>query len=294
MEDQIYNDGEVYFNASNPEERTGLEERTTQSTSESTLMSTNMPTEDLPENTDLSGREGCDTLLISLTGILKDVVQELASLKQMQNNQPIIPNGPSGTNPLTDLSNNGAISYQHEEMDHRRTDVHSEPRASLDPHVSRSLNAVGERAAQGVNNYSYSHTPSRNQYDRRVGSHQSFRTRSRAGENTKIPSFTGKEDWQVWLARFEAIGHRFSWTEDEKLDQILPRLEGQAAQFAFVQLPSEMIHNYKEFCQEMNCRFRVIETHRAFAAKFSRRNQNHGEPVEDYAANMKMLYDKAH
>ena len=127
-----------------------------------------------------------------------------------------------------------------------------------------------------------------------MGSQQPSRTRSRAAEYTKIPSFTGKEDWQVWLARFEAIGQRFSWTDDEKLDQILPRLEGQAAQFAFVQLPSEMIHNYREFCREMNSRFRVIETPRAFAAKFSRRNQKHGETAEDYAANLKMLYDKAH
>ena len=111
-------------------------------------------------------------------------------------------------------------------MDHRRTDVHSEPRASLDPHVSRSLNAIGERAAQGENNYPYSHTLSRNQYDRRARSHELFRTRSRAAENTRISSFTGKEDWQVWLARFQAIGQRFSWTDEEKLDQILPRLEG--------------------------------------------------------------------
>jgi hypothetical protein len=96
------------------------------------------------------------------------------------------------------------------------------------------------------------------------------------------------------LARFEAIGQRFSWTDDEKLDQILPRLEGQVAQFAFVQLPSDVINNYHEFSREMNSRFRVVETSRAFAAKFSRRNQKHGETAEDYAADLKMLYDKAH
>ncbi|XP_060590512.1 uncharacterized protein LOC132745582 [Ruditapes philippinarum] len=44
----------------------------------------------------------------------------------------------------------------------------------------------------------------------------------------------------------------------------------------------------------MNNRFRVVETTRSFAAKISRRNQKSGENVEDYAADLKIIYDKAH
>ena len=44
----------------------------------------------------------------------------------------------------------------------------------------------------------------------------------------------------------------------------------------------------------MNSRFRVIETARSFAAKFSQRTQKPNETVEDYAADLKRLYDKAH
>lgn len=44
----------------------------------------------------------------------------------------------------------------------------------------------------------------------------------------------------------------------------------------------------------MNHRYRVIETPRSFAAKFSRRSQKHGETAEEYASELKMLYDKAH
>ncbi|KAH3815431.1 hypothetical protein DPMN_143954 [Dreissena polymorpha] len=44
----------------------------------------------------------------------------------------------------------------------------------------------------------------------------------------------------------------------------------------------------------MNSRFRVIETPWSFAAKFSRRAQRHGETVEEFAADLKMLYDRAH
>ena len=37
-----------------------------------------------------------------------------------------------------------------------------------------------------------------------------------------------------------------------------------------------------------------METSRTFGAGFSNRNQNSGESVEEYAAELKCLYDKAH
>ena len=297
MEDQIYNDGEVYFNATNTDVDPDVDPDDINPDVDPDDTSPDVDQDDTNHRGSKGDDRSCSsTMLSNLTGILKDVVQELASLKQNQISPPTNLTTPVGTNPLIDQSNNNGFHCdRHEEPYNRRSDIHSEPRASFVPHVSKSFNGMSQRAAQGDDTYHYSHTP-RYQYDRHDGLQhlQPSRTRSRAAEYTKIPSFTGKEDWQVWLARFEAIGKRFSRSDDEKLDKILPRLEGQAAQFAFVQLPSEKIHNYREFCREMNSRFRVIETPRAFAAKFSRRNQNHGEPAEDYAANLKMLYDKAH
>ncbi len=112
--------------------------------------------------------------------------------------------------------------------------------------------------------------------------------------NVKIHSFDGKDDWSMWIARFEAIAYRYQWSEEDRLDQLLPRIEGTAAQFVFSQLPAAVLCNYRELVGEINSRFRVVETARSFAAKFSRRNQRHGETAEEYAADLKMLYDKAH
>lgn len=109
-----------------------------------------------------------------------------------------------------------------------------------------------------------------------------------------IPAFTGKDDWQTWIARFEAIAHRHRWGNEQKLDHLLPRIEGQASEFVFTQLPPTVLQNYEQFVAELNCRFRTIETTRSFAAKFSSRVQKNGESVEDYAAELKRLYDKAH
>ena len=112
--------------------------------------------------------------------------------------------------------------------------------------------------------------------------------------SVKLPSFTGKEDWSTWITQFEVIASRFHWTEEEMLDQLLPRLEGSAAQFVFSQLRKETINSYPDLVSEINVRFTPIETSRSFAAKLSRRRQRPGETVEEFAAEIKRLYDKAH
>lgn len=110
----------------------------------------------------------------------------------------------------------------------------------------------------------------------------------------KIPAFTGSEDWEVWLSRFEAIGKRYEWDEEDLLDNLLPRIEGEASSFVFSQLPPEALSDYELLVREMTRRYRVVETPQSFAAQFSRRNQKIGETIEAYAAELKRLYDKAH
>ncbi|KAH3866624.1 hypothetical protein DPMN_029722 [Dreissena polymorpha] len=125
-----------------------------------------------------------------------------------------------------------------------------------------------------------------------------FRARQQSRRNNvplpKIPPFTGKEDWNVWHSKFEAIARRYGWEEEDKLDNLLPRLEGQASEFVFTQLPSRILSDYERLTREITSRYRVIETPRSFAAKFNRRSQRHGETAEEYAAELKKLYDKAH
>ena len=110
----------------------------------------------------------------------------------------------------------------------------------------------------------------------------------------KVSTFSGKEEWQTWISQFQAIARRYQWTEEEMLDQLLPRLEGAAAEFVFSQLPPAILDSYEDLVGELNSRFRVVETARSFAAKFSRRMQKPEESIEEYAADLKRLYDKAH
>ena len=110
----------------------------------------------------------------------------------------------------------------------------------------------------------------------------------------KIPPFNGKEDWKVWINRFEAIAERRHWNEETKLDNLLPQLQGKAGDFVFTQVTKQTLSNYSELVKELNSRFRVVETEKTFAAKFSQRRQRADEKVEEYAADLKCLYARAY
>ena len=58
----------------------------------------------------------------------------------------------------------------------------------------------------------------------------------RKRHDPKLPPFTGKESWQVWYNRFNDMARRYKWTDDEKLDNLLPKLQGVAGDFVYGQL----------------------------------------------------------
>ena len=110
----------------------------------------------------------------------------------------------------------------------------------------------------------------------------------------KLPAFSGKESWKVWFTRFETLANRNKWSKTRRLNELLPRLQGTAGEFVFSQLPSKVINHYDALVKEVNSRFSVIETSKTYALSFSRRNQNPSETFEEYAAELKRLYDKAY
>jgi hypothetical protein len=125
-------------------------------------------------------------------------------------------------------------------------------------------------------------------------SHSSKPAGQKRVTSVKLPPFTGNESWKIWYTRFSDVAARHRWSEEQQLDELLPRLHGAAAEFVFDQLCHETRRNYEELVAEMNSRFRHVETTRAYAARFSNRRQKPGEMPEDYAADLKKLYDKAH
>ena len=74
----------------------------------------------------------------------------------------------------------------------------------------------------------------------------------------------------------------------------MPKLQGKAGDFVFSQLSKDTRSCYQELVKELNSRFRVVETEKSFAAKFSQRSQRTDETVEEFAADLKRLYAKAY
>lgn len=122
-------------------------------------------------------------------------------------------------------------------------------------------------------------------------------TKKNRQDNTgtcKLPVYTGTEKWQVWHSRLEAVASLYGWNEKQKLKQMLPRLQGAAAEYVYSQLKPTVLTDYQLLVKEMKSRFGIIETRKTYLTKFNRRVQNKGESPEDYAADLKRLYDKAH
>ena len=157
------------------------------------------------------------------------------------------------------------------------------------PQTQESLSAGSCHGGQHQDNTDQ--TPIRYNFQRSL---ESRRQQSPVGYGFKLPPFNGKEERRVWINRFEAIAERRQWDNDTKLDNLLPKLQGTAGDFVFTQLPRRTLSSYTELVKELNSRFRIVETKRNFAAKFSQRVQRQNETVEEYAAELKRLYAKAY
>ena len=112
--------------------------------------------------------------------------------------------------------------------------------------------------------------------------------------NCRLPPFTGKEKWEVWHNRFQDVARRSGWSDDEKLDRLLPRLQGLAGDFVLSQLNLKTRSSYKRLTRELSNRFKVVEVAKTYQLQFHRRNQKVSETVEDYSAELKRLYDKGY
>ena len=114
------------------------------------------------------------------------------------------------------------------------------------------------------------------------------------GIGVKLPPFTGKESWEVWFNRFQDVADRRRWTDDRRLDILLPMLQGPSGEFVYGQLSKKIRGDYNLLINELKNRFRKIETKKAFGPKFSHREQKASETIEEFAADLKRLYNKAY
>ena len=114
------------------------------------------------------------------------------------------------------------------------------------------------------------------------------------GHKSIIAPFTGRETWKVWFTRFKDIARRQRWSDEDKLDILLPKLQGEAGSFVYDQLSSRVRNNYKLLKVELENRFRHVEHPKTYRAVFAAKRQKANESIEGFAAELKRIYDKAY
>ena len=230
------------------------------------------------------GREVANAVGQVMQGVVKDLVGITHTLKHIsdmnkRNDVPLGNNTPHAH--LTTLSNQRDESGEHDARSRRGDDdVHPISR-HISSHRSVTLNS---RLANSVSS-------SDDSFDEDISNNS--RTRHR-GNSSRLPPFTASEPWKVWFNRFRDVARLKRWTCDEKLAELLPKLQGKAGEFVYGQLSRDVRSDYKLLTEELEHRFHKVETTRTYAALFSNRTQKSGETVEEYAAELKRLYDKAH
>ena len=115
-------------------------------------------------------------------------------------------------------------------------------------------------------------------------------------QTVRLPPFTGSssDSWKVWHALFTTIANLNKWNEVTCLSELMQRLQGTAAEFVFDEIPPEILSNYASLVSELDSRFKSVETNRTLKVQFGKRTQKYDETVEEYAAELKRLYDKAY
>ncbi len=114
-------------------------------------------------------------------------------------------------------------------------------------------------------------------------------------EVPKLPDFTGSigdEKFEIWITRFNEALYRLN--SSEKLDALLPRIRGIAADFVFDQLSPEVRSDYHLLVYELRKRFQTFESPRMYQMQYDKRKQKFGEDAHSFASDLKCLYDKAY
>ena len=136
-------------------------------------------------------------------------------------------------------------------------------------------------------------TPSSSDSTSSDSSESESENKSVQGKHVKIPAFTGEESWNIWYTRLKEIATRQHWSIDDKLDVLLLKVHGLAADFVFDQLSSETRQDYKALTTALKNRFRKVANPKLYIMKFDACNQRRNQTAEDYAAQLKMLYEEA-
>ena len=97
----------------------------------------------------------------------------------------------------------------------------------------------------------------------------------------------------MWFAHFEDLAENHHWTKAECLSALVPLLRKKAGEFVFGSVSRRVRTNYKKLIHELHMWYQTVESKKSYKLKWAELKQTPGQSIEELAAHVKWLHDKA-
>ena len=101
--------------------------------------------------------------------------------------------------------------------------------------------------------------------------------------------FDGSRSWESFFSAFKNIASACRWDSRERRFRLLASLRGDAADFAYQQLPEEIVNEYDKLAEALAERFGNRKTAASFVSQLEARRLGPKESISEFAAEIKRL-----
>lgn len=117
---------------------------------------------------------------------------------------------------------------------------------------------------------------------------------STGGYHIPLPrqmTYDGQTTWQSFILPFKSLATACGWSEDEKLSN---SLRDDAAEYAFAQLPVDVVNSFELLEMALDARFAEKRTTASYLAQLEARKLQPKEKLTEYVADIKRLIIKGY
>lgn len=129
-----------------------------------------------------------------------------------------------------------------------------------------------------------------------MGDHLSTTSR-RQKNDIPLPrqmTYDGTATWQSFILPFNSLAEACQWSEGEKLFRLTNSLRSEAAEYAFEQLPANVVSDFEKLVAALDSRFAEKRTTASYLAQLEARKMQTKEKVAEYIADIKRLVIKGY
>ena len=112
------------------------------------------------------------------------------------------------------------------------------------------------------------------------------------GPQTKLLTYEGQEDIDVFLVPFERLAERYAWSEMEKIDRLYESLKGKAMWYV-CSLPRALTGNYRSLRESLTKRFGRKDPPSTVRRKLAEMRQK-GESNDEFGEEVRRLVTRAY